>query len=245
MTRVLVVQNSPMSGVRRFGDWWRDDGLELDVRPGADGLPESLEGYDGLVLFGGGFLPSDDASAPWLPAERALAREALAAGIPTLGICLGGQLLAAVADGAVEGRHGRPERGSTTIETTDAAADDALFADIPRQISMIENHEDSITALPAGAVLLASSADHTNQAFRLGAAAWGLQFHPEVGAADLAAWKEAALAAEGLDLAAVRAAADEAEPAAASVARTIAANFAASVARAARIRRPLLESEQR
>ncbi|AYG04115.1 type 1 glutamine amidotransferase [Gryllotalpicola protaetiae] len=229
MARVLVVQNSPSSGLRRFGEWWREDGLELDVRHGADGLPQTLDGYDALVLLGGGYLPSDDGRAPWLPAERALTGEALDAAIPVLGICLGGQLLASVAGGAVEGRHGRPERGSTTIEATDASAGDALFAGIPRQISMIENHEDSITALPAGAVLLASSADHPNQAFRVGGSAWGLQFHPEVGAADLAAWKEAALAADGLDLAAVRAAANEAEPAAASVARVLAANFATAV----------------
>ncbi|GAA4174467.1 type 1 glutamine amidotransferase [Gryllotalpicola koreensis] len=229
MVRVLVVQNSPGSGPRRFGEWWSDDGLELDIRPGADGLPESLDGYAGLVLLGGGFLPSDDERAPWLPAERALTSAALAASLPTLGICLGGQLLAEVAGGEVRGKHGRPERGSTSIGLTDAATGDALLAGIPGSISMIENHQDSITALPSGAVLLASSTDHPNQAFRLGDAAWGLQFHPEVAAADLAGWNARELAAEGLDLAAVRAAADAAEPAAASVARRLAANFAAIV----------------
>lgn len=226
MTRVLVVQNSPASGLRRLADWWADDGLELDVRLGSDGLPDGLAGYDGLVMLGGAFLPSDDGRAPWLPRERALTVEALAAGVPILGICLGGQLLAEVTGGAVAGSHGRPERGSTTIGLTDAAADDALLAGIPGPISMIENHRDSITALPAGAVLLASSTDHPNQAFRLGDTAWGLQFHPEVAAADLAAWEQLDLEADGLDLAAVRAAADEAEPAAASVARRLAANFA-------------------
>ncbi|GAA4166595.1 type 1 glutamine amidotransferase [Gryllotalpicola daejeonensis] len=232
MVRVLVVQNSSGSGVRRFGPWWADDGLELEVRAGADGLPEKLAGYDGLVMLGGGFLPSDDARAPWLPRERALATEALASGIPTLGICLGGQLLAEVAGGEVRGRHGRPERGSTAISLTDASAGDALLEGVAGNIRMIENHQDSITALPADAVLLASSADHPNQAFRLGAAAWGLQFHPEVAAADLARWTpEDFVAEEGVDLPEVRAAADEAEPLAASVARTIARNFARVVTR--------------
>lgn len=226
MARALVVQNSPRSGLRRFADWWAADGLELEVRHGADGLPATLLGYDALVLLGGGFLPSDDARAPWLPGERALAREALASGLPTLGICLGGQLLAEVAGGEVRGKHGAPERGSTAIELTDACTGDALLRGLPRRIPMIENHEDSITALPAGATLLASSADHPNQAFRLGETAWGLQFHPEVAAPDLAAWSPQALAADGLDLAAVRAAASAAEPAASSAARTIAANFA-------------------
>lgn len=226
---MLVVQNSAGSGMRRFGTWWRVAGLEPEVCAGADGLPGSLGGYDGLVLLGGGFLPSDDERAPWLPRERALAAEALSAGIPTLGICLGGQLLAELAGGEVRGGHGRPERGSTPIELTDAAAGDALLAGIPARIRMIENHQDAITVLPAGAVLLASSADHANQAFRLGDSAWGLQFHPEVAAAELAGWRADRLAAEGLDLAAMRAAADGAEPAAASAAHRIAANFARAV----------------
>jgi GMP synthase-like glutamine amidotransferase len=245
--RVLVVQNSDGSGVRRFGAWWHADGLELELRRGADGLPATLAGFDGLVLLGGAFLPSDDARAPWLPRERALAAEALEAGIPTLGICLGGQLLAEVAGGEVRGRHGRPERGSTAICVTDASAGDPLLEGVPRRISMLENHRDSITALPAGAVLLASSVDHPNQAFRLGASAWGLQFHPEVAAADLVRWKQEDFAAEeGVDLQAVRALAEAAEPLAASVARTIATNFAAVTrARAAQIRSTLSGPEQR
>ncbi|WP_022882755.1 type 1 glutamine amidotransferase [Gryllotalpicola ginsengisoli] len=227
---VLVVQNSATSGLRRFETWWRQSGLRLDVRQGADGLPGTPDGYDGLVLLGGGLLPSDDERAPWLPAERALTAAALERGLPTLGICLGGQLLAEVAGGRVTARHGRPERGSTTIGLTDAASDDPLFAGLPRTVRMIENHEDSITALPAGAVLLASSRDHPHQAFRVGEHAWGLQFHPEVAAAELARWNAAELAAGGLDLDRLRREADAAEPRAASVARALADGFARVVA---------------
>ncbi|WP_202045235.1 MULTISPECIES: glutamine amidotransferase-related protein [unclassified Microbacterium] len=60
-------------------------------------LPSSLEAYAGLVLLGGGLMPDDDDRAPWLAAERALAAEAIDRDLPTLGICLGGQLLAHVA----------------------------------------------------------------------------------------------------------------------------------------------------
>ena len=55
---------------------------------------------------------------------------------------------------------------------------------------MIENHEDQITVLPPGAVLLASSDAVALQAFRLGQHVRGLQFHPEVGADDLLGWTE-------------------------------------------------------
>ncbi len=76
-------------------------------------LPTSLDGYAGLVMLGGGLMPDDDDRAPWLAAERALAAEAIARDLPTLGICLGGQLLAHVAGGEVAEKTGPIERGAT------------------------------------------------------------------------------------------------------------------------------------
>ena len=64
---------------------------------------------------------------------------------------------------------------------------------------MIQNHRDSITTLPPGAVLLATSDACRVQAFRVGAAAWGVQFHPEADAARLTTWNETRLAAVGID----------------------------------------------
>ena len=68
---------------------------------------------------------------------------------------------------------------------------------------MIQNHKDSITMLPPGAVHLATSEACRVQAFRVGAAAWGVQFHPEASAARLADWDESKLLAEGFDRAAL------------------------------------------
>ena len=64
------------------------------------------------MLLGGGFMPDDDERAPFLPRERALVGEAVAAGVPVLGICLGAQLLAHVAGGEVTAKSGETERGS-------------------------------------------------------------------------------------------------------------------------------------
>lgn len=199
--RVLVVVNSLQSGPRRLETWWRAAGLDLDIRFGGDGLPASLDGYDGLVMFGGGLMPDDYDKAPWLHTERALAAEAIDTDTPTLGICLGGQLLADVAGGEVRRDHGTPERGATRILTTEQGAVDPLISAFTPQAFLIENHQDMITALPPAAVPLAYSADCAHQAFRLGERVWGLQFHPEVNASELLKWDDAALAEEGLSVA--------------------------------------------
>lgn len=198
---VLVVVNSRQSGPRRLEAWWREAGLELDIRFGGDGLPDSLDGYDGLVMLGGGLMPDDYDKAPWLHGERHLAAQAIEADTPTLGICLGGQILADVAGGEVMRDHGTPERGATRILLTGDGTVDPMISAFAPEAFLIENHQDMITGLPPQAVPLAYSADCPHQAFRLGEHVWGLQFHPEVNAAELLKWDDAALADEGLSLA--------------------------------------------
>lgn len=199
--RVLVVINSAASGPRRLGVWLADRGVEVEAIVAADQeLPSTLDGYAGLVLLGGGLMPDDDHRAPWLASERALAAEAVRRDLPTLGICLGGQLLAHVAGGEVAANTGPVERGATPIHPTAAGRDDPVIATIGDGAPMIENHQDMITRLPAEAVLLASSDAVAHQAFRLGAHVRGVQFHPEASAGDLARWDDAALRGEGRSL---------------------------------------------
>ena len=199
--RVLVIVNSASSGPRRLGAWLEERGIAIDAVVGAEQtLPATLDGYAGLVLLGGGLMPDDDERAPWLAAERALATEAIARDLPTLGICLGGQLLAHVAGGEVKAKTGPIERGATPIHPTAAGRADAVFSALGDEAPMIENHQDMITRLPPQAVLMASSAAIENQAFRLGMRVRGVQFHPEASAADLARWDDAALRGEGRSL---------------------------------------------
>ncbi|MCT1478556.1 type 1 glutamine amidotransferase [Microbacterium sp. p3-SID336] len=199
--RVLVIVNSASSGPRRLGAWLEERGIAIDAVVGAEqALPLTLDGYAGLVLLGGGLMPDDDERAPWLAAERALATEAIARDLPTLGICLGGQLLAHVAGGEVKAKTGPIERGATPIRPTVEGRADAVFSALGDEAPMIENHQDMITRLPPQAVLMASSAAIENQAFRLGTKVRGVQFHPEASAADLARWDDAALRGEGRSL---------------------------------------------
>ncbi|MDQ1041091.1 GMP synthase (glutamine-hydrolyzing) [Streptomyces sp. V3I8] len=226
--RVLAVRNAARSGAGRLPSWLADEGITLVEVEGAK-APDRADGFGAVVLLGGGFLPDDDARAPWLPAQRALALRAVADGVPLLGICLGAQLLALAAGGTVRGCHGEPERGSCTVVLRAEAATDPLFRELPHRFPVIQNHRDQITALPPGAVHLAASDACPVQAFRVGACAWGVQFHPEAGADRLVRWDEAALADEGIDLAGLRARALAAEPASAGAARRLVAAFAAVV----------------
>lgn len=226
---VLAILNHPDSGLGRFGDWLTDAGLEVDLRAGKDGVPDSLDGLDGLIMLGGGFMPDDDETGPWLPDERALATQAIDADLPTLGICLGGQLLALVAGGEVRADFGEIERGATCISLTEAAADDAVFGALPQTFDAIENHRDRITALPPEAVHLAYSQACDNQAFRLGERVWGLQFHPEASAANVARWNTDKVTADGFDHAELVQRAEHAEPDSAVACRRLADAFAAVV----------------
>jgi GMP synthase (glutamine-hydrolysing) len=230
--RVLVVRNAERSPLGRLAPWLEEDGLAV-VEVTGEEVPAGSEGYDAVVLLGGGLLPDDDDHAPWLPAERALTRDAVARGVPLLGICLGAQVLALAEGGVVRGDHGRPERGSCRVSLLPEAKGDPLLAGMPEEVRFIQNHRDQITELPPHAVRLATSEACPIQAFRVGERAWGVQFHPEAGAARLDRWDEAALAEAGLDLAALRADAERAEPESAANARLLTSNFTAVVRAAA------------
>ena len=194
MPTVLVLVLHPSDPPGPLAGWLADAGVEVDVR--AD-VPESLAGVDGLVVLGG----PQNANDPELAPLRALLREAVAAEVPTLGICLGAQALAVAHGGRVEPSPECREIGAQLVAKRTAASTDPLFGARPITPDVIQWHFDAITALPAGAVQLASSPVCANQAFRLGRLAWGIQFHIETTPEILRRWarEEAALLPE-LDL---------------------------------------------
>jgi GMP synthase (glutamine-hydrolysing) len=197
---VLVVHNDDSDPVARLGDWLTDAGLDLRLVAGPD-LPPDLSGYDGLVVLGGAMGAHDDATVPWLPHERALLREAVTTELPTLGVCLGAQLLALAHGGRVEPSPGGPEIGAQLIAKRAAASTDPLFGPMPITPDVLQWHFDAITVLPPGAVHLASSPVCDNQAFRLGRLAWGIQFHIETTPEIVRSWAvEDAGLLDGFDL---------------------------------------------
>ena len=145
------------------------------------GLPDH-DHFDGAIALGGS-LAADDAR---LLETRRWIRNGVMNGLPFLGVCLGGQLLALALGARVTRRH--PEVGLHDVFLTEAGGRDPLFSGLPRRLEVFGWHQDAFE-LPTGAVPLAGSIRSTYQAFRFGAAAYGLQFHPEVRADDLAAWR--------------------------------------------------------
>lgn len=180
MTTVLVVQPSPANPVGPLGEWLQDAGARLrTVRPfDGDAVPADLTGIDGLVCLGGE-ADCDDAALPWLGEVRALLAAAVSARMPTLALCLGAQLLAVATGGAVAAMPDGPEAGLRLVAKRDAAATDPLLAGLPFTPDVLQFHTAEVSRLPAAATLLAVSPQCTNQAFRVGACAWGLQFHIE------------------------------------------------------------------
>jgi GMP synthase-like glutamine amidotransferase len=176
--RVLVVVNADSDPPGRLAPWLTEAGVGLRIVSGAE-LPADLRGYDGLVVLGGSMSAWDDEIAPWLPHERTLLRAAVADEVPTLAICLGAQLLAVANGGRVEPNPAGPEFGAQLIAKRAAAADDPLFGPLPITPDVIQWHYDAVTALPPGAVQLASSPACEQQAYRLGRLAWAVQFHIE------------------------------------------------------------------
>ncbi|MGZ4586731.1 MAG: type 1 glutamine amidotransferase [Mycobacteriaceae bacterium] len=190
--RILVVEHEHGTGPGFIGETLTDAGLQLDLqRPyRGDPLPQDLSGHHGLIVLGGTPNPYDDAATPWLPAVRALLAEALDRQVPTLGICLGGEILAMVAGGQVRRATRGVEVGIQHLTVTDAGRHDPLFAGLPAQVPAVEWHVEEIAALPPGSVTLCSSDRFPNQAFRVGTCAWGTQFHPEVLTDMATAWAE-------------------------------------------------------
>ena len=190
----LVVENDPSDDARRLGDWLAGGGLELVVvRPHAgDPLPEGLDGYAALVVMGGeqdAFADEHgERAAPWFDALEGLLRKAVRHKVPTLGVCLGAQLLARALGGAVERSATGPEIGVKLVARRDVADDDPLFAAVPFAPDVLQWHRDEIVELPLNATLLAASTHYPVQAFRVGGAAWGLQFHIECDVEMFADW---------------------------------------------------------
>jgi GMP synthase (glutamine-hydrolysing) len=136
-----------------------------------------LEAPDLLVVLGGPMAVYEHAAHPWIEGEIARLARRLAAEKPTLGVCLGAQMIAAALGGAV--RAGPTlEGGFAPLTLTEAGAASPLrhLAGVP----VLHWHGDTFD-LPPDVALLASTALYPNQAFMRDGHLLALQCHPEMG----------------------------------------------------------------
>lgn len=234
--RVLVVEHQKNAGLGQLAPRLRTNGLEL-VTVGPDtgeSVPDSLQGFDALIVLGGAMGPTEDERAPWLPATRSLITQAIDEETPMLGICLGAQLLATAAGGHVRTMPAGPEVGLCKVEFAESASADPVFGGIASaSLPVVQWHWLEADTLPPNSEVLASSETCSNQAFRVGAAAWGVQFHPEALGPTASDWVDEdpdSLDELGLDPRRIIAEVTEAEPQLGEVWLPIADRFAAIVA---------------
>ena len=176
--QVLVLQHIACEPPGVFEDVLAERAHEL-VRVELDeGDPLPARTWDAIVAMGGPMSANDESEHPWLAGEKAAIASHVRAGRPFWGSCLGAQLLAS-ALGARVYAGPAPEVGVLAVELTAAGLDDPVLGALPAAIDTLQWHGDTFD-LPEGAVLLASSPAYPHQAFRVGRAAYAVQFHVEV-----------------------------------------------------------------
>ena len=131
---------------------------------------------DGWVITGSPDSVNDGQS--WLPAARKQIAQAVDVGHPILGVCFGHQLLAVSTGGQVGLNPRGWELGPAEVELTQRGVASVLFSGMGRTVPVYESHKEVVSMLPTGAEVLASN-EMGLQAFQIGPAAFGVQFHPE------------------------------------------------------------------
>jgi GMP synthase (glutamine-hydrolysing) len=175
--KVLLIVHSRTSDTGRVGRILGEWGYELDVRCPCHGcvLPQTMDEYDGAVIFGGPQSVYDCATIEAIQAELNWIPKALDAGKPFLGVCLGGQMLAHVLGAKVSFHPAElHEIGFSTIRPLPAWKEV-----MPEPTAFYQWHKECFD-IPCCAERLAEGDMFPNQAFRVNGHVYGLQFHPEV-----------------------------------------------------------------
>jgi GMP synthase (glutamine-hydrolysing) len=185
--KILIIKTGDtfadlMGSYGDFEDWIRQ-GLGMDKEQvrvvnaqAFEVLPEPGT-FDGAVIAGSHAMVTQNLD--WSLAVEKWLSQVVMAGVPVLGICYGHQLLAKAMGGRVDFHPGGLEIGTTPVTLTPEALSDPLLQGLPPVFNAHTCHSQTVLTLPSGAVLLAENTHEPHHAFRLGNAAWGVQFHPE------------------------------------------------------------------
>jgi GMP synthase (glutamine-hydrolysing) len=187
MTRALVIQHIRCEPPGVFTDVLvrhqiAIDTVELDE---GDRLPDRRDA-DLVVVMGGPMGVYDEADHPWLAGEKRWIADAVRAGMPYFGVCLGAQLLAASL-GAQVRSGSAPEVGVLPVTLTAAGRADPVASVMGDEFVALQWHGDTFD-IPDGAVCLGRSPAYPHQAMRFGDVAYAVQFHVEVTDPMFAQW---------------------------------------------------------
>ena len=188
MHPVVVFRFSQTEGPGYLGQFLTRRGIlwdQINVDAG-DSVPGDINGYSGLVLMGGPMSANDD--LPWIPAVLDLIRQAVGAGVPVLGHCLGGQLMSKALGGTV-GPNAVKEIGWGGVTKVGHNPAPDWLGELPSSFEVFQWHGETFS-IPDGAERLLESPFCANQAFLLNNLHLGLQCHIEMTAAMIKAWCE-------------------------------------------------------
>jgi GMP synthase-like glutamine amidotransferase len=191
----LIHQDDAPSGI--FAEAVHERGAQLtECNIARDGPPP--DSCDAVFVFGGAMHVDQEERHGWLREENELLKRLLAAEVPLFGVCLGAQLIAKAA-GARVGPAVREEVGWHPVELTPEAGGDPVLGVLPERFDAFQWHSYAFE-LPPDGVPLARSAVGL-QAYRVGAAAWGIQFHAEVTREIVEGWMASDSAGRRFDVA--------------------------------------------
>jgi len=214
MTSITVLRHVSFEDLGAFAPVLERRSATLDICDIGLDDPGAVDplGPDLLIVLGGPISVYEEERYPFLVEETSLLARRIEANRPTLGICLGAQLIAKAA-GAKVYPSGLSEIGFAPITLTDAGRGSCL-APFAQEPTTLHWHADTFH-LPDGATLLASTEACTNQAFMLGPNIIGVQFHPEAGGPGFERWlvgHTVELGAAGIDVRKLRKDAARLEP---------------------------------
>jgi GMP synthase (glutamine-hydrolysing) len=185
--RVAIVENTAVTHHGQVGVALHERGALIDqYKPWHDNNLPDIDAADALVVFGGEQDAMADATHPYLAGLARLMAAFTAADKPVLGICLGAQILAR-AYGATNHLGTAREFGWVRVALTAAGREDPVLGNSGPDFPIFQWHSDTFT-LPSAAVHLATSDSAAAQAFRVGRATYGMQFHFEASRAVVADW---------------------------------------------------------
>jgi GMP synthase (glutamine-hydrolysing) len=186
--RALAIVHQSDAGPGVFADEMRERGVELDewlLSERGTGPALEIAEYDAVLTFGGAMHADQEDRHPWLRFEKDFLAAMVDDRMPVLAVCLGTQLLADAAGGSAQ-RASEPEIGWFDVEVTDEGKRDPVIGPLAPSFTAFQWHSYEAVAPEAAAILARSRV--CAQAYRVGEAAWGIQFHAEVTVADVEKW---------------------------------------------------------
>lgn len=188
MRQVNVIRHLAFEDLGSFAGVFESRGMTIRyLEAGVDGLDQLDPADDDLLIILGGPISANDSDDfPFISTEIMLLAERIQHDKPTLGICLGAQLIARAMRASVYPAT-QKEIGWAPVQLTAAGQSSALGKLAGSAFQVLHWHGETFD-LPEGASLLASTGIAENQAFRLGANVYGLQFHIEVTRQGMEKW---------------------------------------------------------